>query len=313
MEVWSQVFQIVSASVQDFGEPFDALEGATGGTEYNSSYGEMSDHFSKVSHLSESSNDSGFINQGAFSSSPSSSSSSYAGSPAGSHKGINSSTSSNDTENDLHSTQSVTHPYVTNNHTYNTPPGQVPREIKKYVQKEPSRKGPHSRDQRRAEELKIPLTIEDIIESPVETFNELLTKYKLNEAQLALIRDIRRRGKNKVAAQNCRKRKVGVIFNLTDEMSELQKMRDRLVVERAAMDRERRKMKEKFGHLYTHIFQSLRDDQGEPYDPSLYSLQQSSDGSVFLVPRNLTVNKNSNLLPSSNDSLGSKKRKSFDY
>lgn len=301
----------------DLNETFDGLEGATGGSHYGENQDNFNGRHSKVSRLSESSNDSGFAYQGGFSSSSSSSSS--AGSPAGCHMGGNISTSSNDTEQDPHGTRAVAHPHVAHNHTYNTPPGQLPREVKKYAQKEPSRKGPQSRDQRRAEELKIPFTIEEIIESPVETFNEILMSHKLNEAQLALVRDIRRRGKNKVAAQNCRKRKVGVIVSLSDEMMDLQKTRDRLIAERAEMERETRKIKEKFGGLYTHIFQSLRDERGEPYDPNLYSLQQSSDGNVFLVPRNISVgNKYSNSSSasssptSSKDSLSSKKRKSFD-
>ena len=56
--------------------------------------------------------------------------------------------------------------------------------MKKYAQKEPSRKGPQSRDQRRAMELKIPFTIDEIIESPVETFNEMINAHKLNDAQV---------------------------------------------------------------------------------------------------------------------------------
>lgn len=113
---------------QEFGEVFDALEGATGGSDYNSDNGDMNGHFSKVSYLSESSNDSGFINPGGFSSSSSSTPSSYAGSPAGSQNGLNSS-ASNDTEHDPHGTRAVAHQHVAHNHTYNTPPGQVPREV----------------------------------------------------------------------------------------------------------------------------------------------------------------------------------------
>ncbi len=43
--------------------------------------------------------------------------------------------------------------------------------------------------------------------------------HKLTEPQKQLIRDIRRRGKNKVAAQNCRKRKIDTISSLQDEVS----------------------------------------------------------------------------------------------
>lgn len=138
--------------------------------------------------------------------------------------------------------------------------------------------------------MKVPFTVDEIIESPVDTFNEMLTKHKLTESQLTLIRDIRRRGKNKVAAQNCRKRKVHVIVTLADDLTDLEKARDKLRAEREEMEKETRKMKDRFSYLYTHIFQSLRDERGEPYDPNLYSLQQSSDGNVFLVPRNTTSN-----------------------
>lgn len=55
---------------------------------------------------------------------------------------------------------------------------------KKNALKEPSRKGPQSRDQRRAEELKIPYTLEEIVDSSVEKLNEMLTTQTLSEAQV---------------------------------------------------------------------------------------------------------------------------------
>ena len=61
--------------------------------------------------------------------------------------------------------------------------------------------------------------MEEVIESSVEQFNELLSKHQLSDAQNQLIRDIRRRGKNKLAAQNCRKRKLEVIQTVEDEVS----------------------------------------------------------------------------------------------
>ena len=56
-----------------------------------------------------------------------------------------------------------------------------------------------SRDERRARALNIPIVTCDIINLPIDEFNERLAKYDLTEAQLSLIRDIRRRGKNKVS------------------------------------------------------------------------------------------------------------------
>ena len=61
--------------------------------------------------------------------------------------------------------------------------------------------------------------MDEMIDSSVEEFSELLSKYKLSEPQNQLIRDIRRRGKNKLAAQNCRKRKLEVIQTVEDEVS----------------------------------------------------------------------------------------------
>lgn len=48
----------------------------------------------------------------------------------------------------------------------------------------------------------------------MDEFNDLLSKNDLTEEQLNTCRDIRRRGKNKVAAQNCRQRKIEQIEEL---------------------------------------------------------------------------------------------------
>ena len=48
----------------------------------------------------------------------------------------------------------------------------------------------------------------------MDEFNDLLSKTELSEEQLNVCRDIRRRGKNKVAAQNCRQRKIEQIEEL---------------------------------------------------------------------------------------------------
>ena len=53
----------------------------------------------------------------------------------------------------------------------------------------------------------------------MDEFNDMLSKEDLSEEQLNICRDIRRRGKNKVAAQNCRKRKL-------EQIDELQKKVD---------------------------------------------------------------------------------------
>ena len=48
----------------------------------------------------------------------------------------------------------------------------------------------------------------------MDDFNTILVNGGMDEEQINTCRDIRRRGKNKVAAQNCRKRKVCKTLNI---------------------------------------------------------------------------------------------------
>ncbi|KAM6977792.1 transcription factor NF-E2 45 kDa subunit [Aplochiton taeniatus] len=143
---------------------------------------------------------------------------------------------------------------------------------------------PLSRDERRALTLKIPFPIEKIINLPVDDFNELLTQYTLTDTQMALVRDIRRRGKNKVAAQNCRKRKLQNIAHLEGELGQLQAQRDHLARERLAFQNSLAYAKCRLTGLYREVFSHLRDEDGHPYSIEDYSLQQTPDGKIYLLP-----------------------------
>lgn len=146
-----------------------------------------------------------------------------------------------------------------------------------------------SRDERRARAMKIPFSNDKIINLPVEEFNELLAKHHLSEPQLALIRDIRRRGKNKMAAQNCRKRKLDTIINLEQGVQDLRRDKARLLKEKMEFIRSIRQMKQKMQSLYQEVFSQIRDEEGRPYPSSEYSLQYSADGSVLIMPRGVTT------------------------
>lgn len=143
---------------------------------------------------------------------------------------------------------------------------------------------PLSRDERRALALKIPFPLDKIINLPVDDFNELLTQYSLTDSQLALVRDIRRRGKNKVAAQNCRKRKLESIIHLERELNQLQAQREHLAKERLEFKHSLAFIKCRLTDLYSEVFSHLRDEDGQPYSIDEYSLQQTPDGKIYLVP-----------------------------
>lgn len=192
---------------------------------------------------------------------------------------------------------------IGHNHTYNLPLSSVfaedpelPISSGKKAMKHSKLQPPQdlydkhsSRDERRARSMKIPFSNEKIINLPVEEFNELLAKHHLSEGQLALIRDIRRRGKNKMAAQNCRKRKLDTIINLEQGVHDLRRNKGRLLKEKMEFIRSIRQMKQKMQSLYQEVFTQLRDEEGRPYPPSEYSLQYSADGSVLIMPRGVTT------------------------
>lgn len=142
-----------------------------------------------------------------------------------------------------------------------------------------------SRDERRAQALKIPFSNELIVNLPVEEFNDLLTNYQLSEQQLTLIRDIRRRGKNKIAAQNCRKRKMDVLVGLGDEVSGLRRRRSRLLREKQEALRNLQEMKRRLNTLYQEVFSRLRDEAGRPLDAAEYLLHFEDNDSVVVASR----------------------------
>lgn len=142
-----------------------------------------------------------------------------------------------------------------------------------------------SRDERRARGLKVPFSNELIVNLPVEEFNDLLASCQLSEDQLSLVRDIRRRGKNKIAAQNCRKRKMNVLVSLSDDVSGLRRYRLRLLREKQEALRKLQEMKSQVGMLYQEVFSRLRDEEGRPLDAMEYLLDFEPNGSVTVASR----------------------------
>lgn len=84
------------------------------------------------------------------------------------------------------------------NHTYAMPIEGPRTQRNKLKSSKRSEEEQLTRDEKRARNLNIPISVDDIINLPMDEFNERLSKYDLSESQLTLIRDIRRRGKNKV-------------------------------------------------------------------------------------------------------------------
>lgn len=188
--------------------------------------------------------------------------------------------------------------HVSHNHTYHLQPSALESTSESFSMPGKSQKISRylndtdrnlSRDERRAKALHIPFSVDEIIRMPVDSFNSMLSRHYLTDLQVSLIRDIRRRGKNKVAAQNCRKRKLDVILNLEDDVCSLQAKKETLKREQSQCHKAINIMKQKLHHLYRDVFSRLRDDQGRPVSPNQYALQCTHDGSVVIVPKELMI------------------------
>lgn len=181
---------------------------------------------------------------------------------------------------------------ITHDHTYNQPSEFSPKISPTTLKSSPRHEKPYAfpkhlcgRDERRARGLKIPFTNELIVNLPVDDFNDLLTRYELDEDQLNLVRDIRRRGKNKIAAQNCRRRKMDTLAGLEKDVSALRRRKSKLLREKQEALRTLRELEQRMSTLYHDVFSSLRDAEGRPLDVNEFVLSFEGDGSVGVASR----------------------------
>lgn len=171
--------------------------------------------------------------------------------------------------------------HIGHDHTYNQPQSQKkPPKDPFDESKEKVLEHLSSRDEKHAQSLNIPFSNERIVNLPVEEFNRLLAKYHLNEAQLSLIRDIRRRGKNKMAAQNCRRRKLNVLVGLEHNVDSLRRLRVRLLREKSEILCSIREIKQLLNSLYQEVYERLREEQGLLYSDNNFTLQQDCTSPV---------------------------------
>lgn len=118
-----------------------------------------------------------------------------------------------------------------------------------------------TRDEKRAREANIPLTYYQIVNLSIDQFNEQLAKHKLSESQLTLIKDIRRRGKNKVAAQSCRKRKMEQIYELQHEVNSLATRKRLLNCECSQLIEDHGNLVQEYNKIYTILQDKMQASQ----------------------------------------------------
>ncbi|XP_030596156.1 nuclear factor erythroid 2-related factor 3 [Archocentrus centrarchus] len=141
-----------------------------------------------------------------------------------------------------------------------------------------------SRDELRARAMCLPFSVLQIVNMPVEEFLEVLDGHGFSPEQVTLLRDIRRRGKNKLAAQNCRKRKLDAITGLQEEVERLQVQRDKLLREKQLTAKTMGAVGHQIRQLTRDILARLRDESGQPLNPDRFTLQCGANGRVVVQP-----------------------------
>lgn len=129
----------------------------------------------------------------------------------------------------------------------------------------------------------IEVTEHQVVEMPVHELNRLLYQSKLTEAEISLVKETRRRGKNKVAARNCRKRKLDTISELEKEVDEMKLKKAKLADEKASVEKELETYKEKTEALTRFILGRVKDGSGMTLNSEEFSLEKSEDGRLFVL------------------------------
>jgi len=103
-------------------------------------------------------------------------------------------------------------------------------------------------------QFNIPLNLDDITQSSTEEYNRHLARLShLNPEQMHIIKDIRRRGKNKIAAQNCRKRKAISVDSLLEEVDELKRVKHELEERKRAFQQQIAETRSQYEYLHRQV------------------------------------------------------------
>ncbi|XP_058484397.1 transcription regulator protein BACH1-like isoform X2 [Solea solea] len=123
----------------------------------------------------------------------------------------------------------------------------------------------------RARQVQLPFSVDWIVDLSRNDFQQLLKQQEFTREQLDFVHDMRRRSKNRLAAQRCRKRKLDCIYNLQYEINKLTE-REKLMMEKSQL----RQMKMKTCHSVSALCQRVCSESNLQPE-QLQVLTKSSD------------------------------------
>lgn len=140
-----------------------------------------------------------------------------------------------------------------------------------------------------------PVSRDKLVSMPVEEFNQLLEQASLSEIEVAFMKEWRRRGKNKAAAQIARKRKREEVTDLEGEVKALRKQKAELNRKYDRLRSQIATLKKKSMAAEDKVYRQQTKLTGKTVSRDTHLIHLTDDNRLLLVPRIssqvLTINK----------------------
>ena len=130
-----------------------------------------------------------------------------------------------------------------------------------------------------------PVTRDKLVSMPVEEFNHLLELTQLNDIEVAFMKEWRRRGKNKTAAQIARKRKREEVGDLESEVDQMRQQKVELQVRYDQLRSKIASLKERSLAAESNVYERYGQSSGQPLSRDTHLIHVTNGNKLLLVPR----------------------------